>query len=311
MPPRKTARSNAEYRGAVVRPDPPDPSWAPLRHAPYRLQAVPQRLIGLRLQPPRLLERDEISDFVNTAISGTDIVKCELNEAGTGLVVTWKTEGYDSTSNETYDEEYPADLVPYNFRKLYHSPDEQTDDLITKVEAAWAEMERRLRIAITNSLCHVVARSGSMHAVHFTEISPSEFSLYKIVDWNHGLAESGAGEKLYSIYIEPNACRQARRNYNEIALALSPQEADLYKCINSRPKAKKVALYFLRNPPVGFPSATITQEVEKAVCEHFKESITYKTLQGALELAVDLANASPGLRVMFGIDRNPTDSNRA
>ena len=164
MPPRKTARSNAEYRGAAVRPDPPDPSWAPLRHAPYRLQAVPQRLIGLRLQPPRLLERDEISDFVNTAISGTDIVKCELNEAGTCLVVTWKTESYDSTSNDIYDEEYPADLVPYDFRKLYHSPDEQTDDLIRKVEAAWAEMERRLRIAITNSLCHVMARSGSMHA---------------------------------------------------------------------------------------------------------------------------------------------------
>jgi hypothetical protein len=100
MPPRKSKRSNAEYQGAVVRPDAPDPSWVPLRLAPYRLQAVPQRLVGVRLQPPRLLGRDEISDFVNNAISSTDIVKCELNQARTGLVVTAKTVGYDSIERQ-------------------------------------------------------------------------------------------------------------------------------------------------------------------------------------------------------------------
>jgi len=188
MPPRKTTRLNAEYQGAVVRPDTPERSWVPLRFAPYRLQAVPGRLVGVRLQPPRLLERDEISDFVNTAISGTNISKCELNEAGTCIVATWKSVGYDSNSDDTYDQEEPMDLVPYEIRELYATPDVQTEGFIRKVEVAWAQMERRLRLAITHSFCLVVARSGSMHAPHFTAINPSEFSLYQIVDWSNGIA---------------------------------------------------------------------------------------------------------------------------
>ena len=222
MAPRKPARSNAEYQGAVVRPDAPDPSWVPLRLAPYRLQAILERSVGLRPRPPRLLERDEISDFVHTAISGADIVKLELNEAGTGLVVTFKTAGYDDITEEACDTEDTGELVPHELRSHYKEPNEETEDFIRKAEAAWQEMEVRLRLAITHSFCHVVARSGSMHAPHFTEISASDFSRYRITDWSHGIAESEAGEKIFSIFL---------------AIPLSPHEAALLKEMTTKPAA--------------------------------------------------------------------------
>lgn len=236
---------------------------------------------------PRLLERREISDFVNAAVSGPDIVKCDLDEAGTCLVVHFESVGYDSARDEPYDCEDIIDLVPYEIRKAHESPDAQAADFIMKVEAAWAEMERRLRLAIAYSLCRVMARCGSMHAAHFTAIRPTEFALYNILDWRNGVAESETGEKIYSIHV---------------AQEFSPNEAKLYQEMRSLPWASRAARYFLAHPPVGFPHATITTPLVREVGEYCgRPTISFKTLKKDQALAADLVNASPLLLNILGI----------
>lgn len=280
-----------QFAGNVICPDPPERSWIPLRLAPYRFQAVARGRSGggpRPVLPPRLLDHREISDFVNAAISGPDIVKCDLDEAGTRLVLDFESVGYDSATDEAYDRVDSMDLAPYEIRNGYESPDVQTTDFITKVEAAWAEMEKRFRLAVDQCLCRVFARCGSIHAPHFTAISPAEFALYRILDWKNGIAVSETDEKIYSIHVTK--------------AVLSPYELKLYQDLKSSPRALRAAEYFFTHRPLGFPRAKIGKELIDAIRNHYGPPVLrFDTVKKGQLFAAKLVTASPLLLSMLRI----------
>lgn len=288
--PRQKAKNQSDHVDQIaenlIRPDPPEGFWIPLRLAPYRLQAVAvaQRPGPRPMLPPRLLSRDEICEFVSQAIVDSDIAECELNEAKPCLVLHFQSVGYDSGRDETYEYSDSVDLVPHEVRNGYESPDVQTTEFITKVEAVWAEMEKRFRLAITHSFCRVVARCGSMHAPQFTAIAASDFALYKILDWNHGVAESLAGEKIYSIHVA------------------DPFESEIYRKMRSLPAVSQAARYFLAHHRADLPYIQITKQILDDIQKSTgRASLSFKSAKDGRALAADLVNASPRLRETLGI----------
>ena len=294
MPRRKIETDSthlSQFAGNVICPEPPEQSWIPLRLAPYRFQAVASGWSGAGPRPiltPRLLGHREISDFVNAAVTAPDIVKCELDETATRLVLDFESVGYDSARDESYDCVDSMDLVPYEIRKDYPWPDVPVPDFVTKVEAAWLEMEKRFRLAVGQCLCRVFARCGSMHAPHFTAISPAEFALYKILDWKNGIAVSETDEKIYSIHVTK--------------AVLSPYESKLYQDLKSSPRALRAAEYFFTHRPLGFPRARITKELAAAISKHCSlPLLKFDTVKKGQLFAAKLVTASPLLLSMLRI----------
>jgi len=211
------------------------------------------------------------------------------------LVLHFLSVGYDSVSEETYEYPDSVDLVPHEVRNSYEIPDARTTEFIMKVEAFWAEMETRFRLAVTHSFCRIVARCGSMHAPQFTAISASDFALYKVLDWTHGVAESKAGEKIYSIHV-------AEEFSPLVAEEFSPLEAELLQKMRSLPAVSQAARYFLAHPGADFPHTQITGQLLKNIRDFSgRQSLSFKTAKDGQALAADLVNASPRLRETLGI----------
>jgi hypothetical protein len=154
-------------------------------------------------------------------------------------------------------------------------------------------MEYRFRCALARRYCRLLARCGSPHAQQFTEVPADIFSLYQIVDWRNGVAQTQTGEFLYSLHVA-----SPRPD-----IASDP----IWEQLSKLDKAAAVVRYLYKHPSY-YIGGTITKQLRAdlttKVFPHQKNWIDYKTAQVAVELASKLRKMNPAASILrrYGIE---------
>jgi hypothetical protein len=161
-------------RSKILRIERPDPSWIPLRKAPFHFQAVYLRLHHIPRPPhPWLLSLELIDAAVKQMITDASIIKCEVDreEYGAGFLLF-----YEDWAPDPYDEKAIARTIEHNFVEPFALPEHWKHDqarLADQIASAWQIMEVRFRRALKAGHCRLLARCGAAYAPIFSEL-PSE-----------------------------------------------------------------------------------------------------------------------------------------
>jgi Helix-turn-helix domain len=174
----------------------PDPSWLPLRHAPFQYQANPNPLQGSKLSPA------QIDNFVRLNTRNSEIIECTIDRDAMCFAVSFSS---GNTENEAeLEHEY---FAPYEVRRkselISGEIQEGREQLVAQVETVWTKMEERLRSAVRRGQCRIFARCDQPHARQFTQISSDAFTLFEITDWQNGIATNRNQDWLYAIHVAP------------------------------------------------------------------------------------------------------------
>ncbi|KAA5595500.1 hypothetical protein [Blastochloris sulfoviridis] len=130
--------------------DPPDPSWVPLRAAPFLFQTslgTPGPFV-LRPAPQK-----SIDEFVQQQVRCHDVLGCGVDRHSYCLVIKYPVAAPDGDG-------WAADEVyPYDVRQQYMSPDgimrPGCEDIVAAIESVWDRLVVGFRRAVTRGYCRV------------------------------------------------------------------------------------------------------------------------------------------------------------
>ncbi len=171
----------------------PDPSWIPIRFSPYHYQAVfSARCFGMSFHSgPLQIPESLIDDVVFDNVKDPSIRACRIDRGPFQFMIE---DSHCQCGDELLVHRH---VDPFDVRQQLNSHDGMIDPaakrLVDQIEAVWATMEIRFRRAHRYGHCRLLARAGSPHAFHFTEIPPDVFVHYRLIDWRHGIANASTG----------------------------------------------------------------------------------------------------------------------
>ena len=178
-----------------------DPSWIPIRFAPFHYQAVfvPHRSGMPFFVGAHRLPEDFIDAVVLNNVKEQSITACTIDRGPFQFMVEDSRIAYNDwmSVHRHFD--------PFDVRQQLRSSDgtinPHNKHLVEQVEAVWTTMEIRFRRAHQYGHCRLLARVGSSHALHFSEVPADVFALCKITDWRQGNAQSADGDRLYALHV--------------------------------------------------------------------------------------------------------------
>jgi hypothetical protein len=273
----------SDVRTTVAAIDAPGKSWIPLRLAPFRFQAVRRGLSS------RLLSNAEIFSLARDCVADPEnqLERIYFDE---GLFVV----SYLAAAPEGGDCKDFMDFAPYEVRSKFAIPDRDNPiefDIVGMVESFWLEMEARFRLALMLRHCSLAARRGSMLADRFTEISFSDFSQFKVLDWQRGIAKSFHGELIFAIHAVPAIAIEDRMTADERNIATEFED---------NPKRATAAKYFFENPEAAIGDA-ITKDLCIAAGSRLPgkpRSLSYEVVAAGLLLSRRLRELNPSTALL-------------
>lgn len=185
---------NTEPR--IIAMDKPGPTWTAIRFAPLSYQAAPA------VFRKQTLSFEQIDAFVKDEVRDPLFDECMVDrDLGCfALSTTYEIEEDDPIDELMYVAPYP---LTDEFDSAYQRLRPNYEALESKLAAVWKKMETRFRTAHQIGDCRVLARALSPLAEHFTALAPDAFAAFKITDWQNGIAENSAGDRIYSIHAAP------------------------------------------------------------------------------------------------------------